>query len=99
MEPVVEPNEEAQLDFAGPLTDDLNRDAYTLVALHKWSKFPTAKVVSNITAELALKIMQRYFSKNGYPEDYGVIRHKHLEQKNFFLPHKQQHKTIFCTGR
>ena len=28
MEPVVEPNEKVQLDFAGPLPDELNRDAY-----------------------------------------------------------------------
>ena len=49
MEPVVEPNEEVQLDFAGPLPDELNRDAYILNAIDKWSKFPTAKVVSNTT--------------------------------------------------
>ena len=40
MEPVVEPNEEVQLDFAGPLPDKLNKDAYILVAVDKWSKFP-----------------------------------------------------------
>ena len=32
-EPVVKPNEENQLDFAGPLPDELNRDAYLLVAI------------------------------------------------------------------
>ena len=51
MEPVVEPNEEVHLDFAGPLPDKLNRNAYILVAIDKWSKFPTAKVVSNTTAD------------------------------------------------
>ena len=35
MEPVVEPNEEDQLDFAGPLPDELNKDAYILVAVDK----------------------------------------------------------------
>ena len=43
MESVVEPNEEVQLDFAGPLPNELNRDAYILVAIDKLSKFPTAK--------------------------------------------------------
>ena len=56
MEPVVEPNEEVQLDFAGPLPDELNRYAYILVAIDKWLKFPTAKVVSNTTAEIAIKV-------------------------------------------
>ena len=65
MEPVVEPNEEVQLDFAGPLPDDLNRDAYILVAIDRWSKFPTAKVVKNTTTDIAIKFMQRYISING----------------------------------
>ena len=55
METVIEPNEEVQLDFAGPLPDELNKDAYILVAIDKWSKFPTAKVVSNTTADIAFK--------------------------------------------
>ena len=64
MEPVVEPNEEVQLDFAGSLPDELNRDAYILVAIDKW---PTAKVVSNTTADIAIKFMQRYISNNWVP--------------------------------
>ena len=67
MEPVVEPNEEVQLDFAGPLPDQLNKDAYILVAVDKWSKFATAKVVSNTTADVALKFMQRCISNDGVP--------------------------------
>ena len=43
MEPVVEPNEEVQLDFAGPLFDELNKEAYILVAIDKWSKSPQQK--------------------------------------------------------
>ena len=57
MQPVVKPNEEVQLDFAGPLPDELNKDAYILAAVDKWSKFPTAKVVSNTTADVALKFI------------------------------------------
>ena len=67
MDLVVEPNEEVQLDFAEPLPDQLNRYAYILVAVDKWSKFPTAKVLSNTTADIAAKFMQRYTSNNGVP--------------------------------
>ena len=35
MEPVVEPNEEVQSDFAGPLPDELNKDTYILLAIDK----------------------------------------------------------------
>ena len=67
MEPVVERYKEVELDFAGPLQDEQNRDAYILVAIDKWSKFPTAKVVSNTTADIAIKLMQRYISNSGVP--------------------------------
>ena len=69
MDSVLEPNEEEQIDFAGPLPDDLNKDTYILVAIHKCSKFPTAKVASNTTADVAIKFMQQYVSKTEYPVD------------------------------
>ena len=89
MEPVVEPNEEVQLDFAGPLPDELNRDAYILVANDKWSKFSTAKVVSNTTADIAIKFMQRYISNNGVP------RRLRCDQAQTFRAKKFQH---FCNS-
>ena len=60
MELVVEPDEEVQLDFAGPLPDELNRDAYILVAIDKWSKIPTTKVVTNTTADIAMKYSEHF---------------------------------------
>ena len=78
MEPVVEHNEEFQLGFAGTLPDKLNKDAYILVAVDKWSKFLTAKVVSNTTADVALKLMQRYISNN------GVTRRSRCDQAQTF---------------
>ena len=58
MIPVVEPNEEAQLGFAGPLSNELNKDAYLLVVLDKSSKFTTTKVVSNTTVDITLNFTQ-----------------------------------------
>ena len=56
MDSVVEPNEEVQLNFAGPLPDELNKDAYILIAIDKWSKFPAVKIVSNTTPDIVKKI-------------------------------------------
>ena len=89
MEPVVEPNEEVQLDFAGPLQDELNRDAYILVAIDKWSKFSTAKVVSNTTADIAIKFMQRYISNNGVPRRIRCDQAQTFRAKKF---------RIFCNS-
>ena len=87
MEPVVEPNEEVQLDFAGPLPDELNGDAYILVAIDRWSKFPTAKVVKNTTTDIAIKFTQRYISINGVP------RRLRCDQAQTFRAEKIQ---LFC---
>ena len=43
MDPVLEPDEEIQLDFASPIPDELNENVYLLVAIDKWSKFSTGK--------------------------------------------------------
>ena len=83
MEPVVEPNEEVQLDFAWTLLDEVNRDAYILVAIDKWSKFPTAKSVSNTTEDIAIKFMQRYISNNGAPRRLRCDQAQTLRAKKF----------------
>ena len=67
MEHVVEPNKEVQLDFAGPVPDELNKDAYLLVSIDKWSKLPTAKFVTNTMADVAMNFMPRIISNNGVP--------------------------------
>ena len=64
--PLVEPKEEIQIDFTGPLPDELNRDTYILVAIDKWSKFPTAKRVRNTTADVAINLCKDTFSTTGY---------------------------------
>ena len=55
MEPVVEPNEEVPLDFARPLPDELNREAYILVAIHK----PSNQMVQTLKRRLAVKKIDR----------------------------------------
>ena len=83
MEPVVEPNEEVQLDFARPLPDELNKDAYILVAIDKWSKFSTAKVIYKTTADIAIKFMQRYIFNNGVPRRLGCDQAQTFRAKKF----------------
>ena len=85
MEPVVEPNEEVQLDFAGPLPDELNRDAYILVAIDKWSNFPTAKVVTSTTADIAIEFIQRYISNNEIPQKMRCDQAQTFRAKKFQL--------------
>ena len=92
---VVEPNEEVKLDFAGPLPDELNKDAYILVAIDKGSKLPTAKVVSNTTADIAIKFMQRYISNNGVPHRLRCNQAQTFRAKKFQLFCNTNHIKLF----
>ena len=97
MEPVVKPNEEVQLDFARPIPDELNEEAYILVAIDKWSKFPTAKVVTNTTADIAIKFMQRYISNNGVPCRIRCNQAQTYRSKKFQLfCHTNNFKLLFA---
>ena len=40
--PIVAPNKELQLDFAGPLQDEKRKKVFILVAVDRLSKFPSA---------------------------------------------------------
>ena len=74
MKPVVNPNEEVQLDFAGPLSDELNKDEYILVAIDRWSKYPTAKVVSNTTTDVAIKLCKDTSNILQYEQQKTTLR-------------------------
>ena len=43
LDAVVEPNEEIQLDFSGPLSDENDREVYILVGVDRFSRFPYAR--------------------------------------------------------
>ena len=45
--PLVVPNEELQLDFAGPLQDEKGKKVFILVAVDRYSKFPSALHTKN----------------------------------------------------
>ena len=82
MEPVVEPIEKIQLEFAGPLPDDLKREAFILVAINEWSKLPTAKVVSNTTADIVIKFMQGHITNNWVPRRLRCDQAQRFRAKN-----------------
>ena len=50
MKPCVEPNEERQIDFGGPLLDGQGREVYFLACIDRFSKFPTLKLYNNANA-------------------------------------------------
>ena len=98
LEILTEPNREIQLDFAGPNKSKTRGDTYILVAIDRFSKWPTAHICKSTDARTVLKFLTRYFTGNGTPR---VIRtdngscFKSNEFKQFC--DGQNIKRIMCT--
>ena len=67
LDAVVEPNEEIQLAFAGPLPDKNYKEVYILVGVDCFSRFLSAKVVANNKADTIIKFMQTHIVNHGVP--------------------------------
>ena len=62
-----EPNQEIQLDFAGPIKSKTRGNVYILVAVDRFSKWPTAQICKNTNTRTVLKFSTKYCSDNGTP--------------------------------
>ena len=57
LEILTEPNQEIQLDFAGPIKSKTRGDVYILVAIDRFSKWPTAQTCKNTDTLTVLKFL------------------------------------------
>ena len=62
-----EPNQEIQLDFAGPIKSKTRGNVYILVAVDHFSKWPTAQICKNTDTRTVLKFLTKYCFENGTP--------------------------------
>ena len=85
LDAVVEPNEEIQLDFAGSLPDENNKDVYILVGVDRFSRFPSAKVVANNKADTIIKFMQTHIVNHGVPRNIRCDQVQGFRAKKFMI--------------
>ena len=64
---LIEPNEEAQLVFAGPIPDKNLKDSYILASVDRNSSYPHAKVYHNWDADTATGYLEKYIKFHGIP--------------------------------
>ena len=67
LKPCVEPNEEIQLDFGGPILDGQGREVYFLACIDRFSKFPTLKLYNNANATNIEHFLTKYIAIQGVP--------------------------------
>ena len=63
-----EPNDDLDLDFAGPLDKNWGNSKHLLLCIDRFSKFPSVKVVNNTSVSSLLLIMSDYCQLYGYPK-------------------------------
>ena len=85
--PCVEPNQEIQIDFWGPIFDERGNEVYFLAAIDRFSKYPTAYIYDKANGPNVLKILDMYI------ETHGIPRSIRLDQAKCLIGH--QVKT-FC---
>ena len=64
--PPTEPNEEIQMDFVGPLTNN-NKDTYILVTVDRYSRYPHAEIYNNCDTDTAINYLKDYIKLHGIP--------------------------------
>ena len=86
--PLIEPNEEVNLDFAGPLDSYWGSNKYILLCIDRFSKFPSAKITSSTSAKTVIEFLQDYIFLHGIP---------YLSQDFKLFCVSNNIKIIFCT--
>ena len=64
-----EPNEEIQIDFGGPITNEKDQDIYFLACLDRFSKFPTVEAFEKANGLNVLKFLDDYIHIHGVPRN------------------------------
>ena len=85
LDAVVEPNEEIQLDFTGPLPDENDKEVYILVGVDRFSRFPYAKIVSNNRADTIIRFMQNHIVNLGVPRKMRFDQAQGFRAKKFLI--------------
>ena len=93
-----EPNEELNLDFAGPLDNNWGKNKYILLCIDRFSKFPSAKITSSTSSNTVIEFLQDYFNLHWIPSSIRVDHPSCFTSQDFKLFCSSFNiKLIFCT--
>ena len=62
-----EANEEIQIDFGGPITNEKDKDIYFLACIGRYSKYPTARIFEKANGTNVVKFLRNYAYTHGTP--------------------------------
>ena len=65
--PLSGPNEELQLDYAGPLPDSVGNFIYILVAIDWYSKYPSVTITQSAGSKKIIKFLESCIQQQSFP--------------------------------
>ena len=93
-----EPNEELQLDFAGPILDmkNNNNEHYILAVVDRFSRYPSAVVHTNCDTQTAIKFLNQHCKFHGIPRSIRSDQAQAFKSRAFEIFCKEKNiKLIF----
>ena len=76
--PCVEPDQELQIDFGGPIFDEKGAEVYFLTAIDRFSKYPTACIYEKANGPNVLNFLDMYIKNHGIPHSIRLDQAKCL---------------------
>ena len=61
------PNQQIQIDFAGPIDKEKNHENYILTCIDRISKYPSAEIFDKANASNVIKFLDNYIHIHGVP--------------------------------
>ena len=83
LEVLSKPNQETQLEDAGPRKLKTRGDVYNLVAVDRFSKWPTAQICKNTDTRTVLKFLTKNCSDKGIPRSIRTNNRSCLKSNEF----------------
>ena len=62
-----EPNEENEIEFGCPITNEKDKDIYFLACIDRYSKYPTARIFEKANGAIVVKFLRNYAYTHGIP--------------------------------
>ena len=86
--PCIVPNQEIQINFAGPITNEKDHEFYILTCIDRFSKYPSAEIFDSANASNVNKFLDNYIHIHGVP------RSLRIDQASCLIGNQVK---IFCT--
>ena len=63
----VEPNDEIQIDFGGPILNEKGIEQYFITIVYRYSNYPTAEIANHASGTNVIKFLNNYIYNHGIP--------------------------------